>query len=382
MIHHDSRNYKTASGEAARVGREKMEKIIEQGRASAESVMQGIFERVITDRVVKAPLVKVRRVEKDWQGFIPDGDNSKDVKFHDHAFDQLSQNVGIPKTFINNVAGLTGNEPHDKDWGNRLIAHNINEILERRKDQRNLVRSEGDVVKGWLSDKFRRLDSRPLLEAFTMAAKQMSLVPMHAIASDTKARVRAVLPEVFEPIPNEPMIFGLEWGNSDYGDGGHVVNLWVMRVYCSNLAIADHTLKQIHLGKRLDDNIEYSQRTYQLDTQTNASALRDAVKHAIGEDRINRLMDSISNASAAEIEGKDVAAILKKHFEKADVEKVTQLFESNDTYNMPAGNNLWRLSNAISWLAESKGITPDRKLELQEVAGKIIPHKQYKAIEA
>lgn len=387
MIHHDNRDYKVASGEAAKFGRDKLEKMIEDGKAQASKVIEGVLSRVIQDVVVKRPLVKVRKNGTNWEGFIAVGNDSAYHRFHDHAFDQLLEST-IGKKMFNDFGGAVdvaehGQPPVVGSWGDDLIRHNINTVLEHRDPKaRNLVRMEEGVVKGWLSDRFRRLDSRPLLESFVTAAKQMDLVPIQGMASDTKARLRAVLPQVFEPLPNEVMVFGLEWGNSDYGDGGHVVNLWTMRVYCSNLAIAEQSLRQVHLGKRLDDNIQYSQKTYELDTQTNASALRDVVRHAIGAERLNPLMDSIAKTQEQEIKGKDVAALLKKHLEKTDAERVQQLFESHDNANMPAGENIWRLSNAISWLANDDKISVNRKLELQSAAGAILGHKQHKPMEA
>jgi hypothetical protein len=193
------------------------------------------------------------------------------------------------------------------------------------------------------------------------------------VATDTKCRLRAVRRQVYEPLPNEPMIFGLEWGNSDYGDGKHVVNFWTMRTYCSNLAVAEQLLAKRHLGGRLADDFAYSDKTYRLNTEADASALRDVVRHAMDDDRINKWMASIATASKEEIEGKDVAALLKKHLEKADAEQVQKLYESHDNANMPEGKNLWRLSNAISWLAESKEINNQRKLQLQEAAGALLP---------
>ena len=55
---------------------------------------------------------------------------------------------------------------------------------------RHLVRSVGGQVRGVLSDKYRRLDSRPLLEAFAYYLRQaLGAVPIY-FASATYARRR------------------------------------------------------------------------------------------------------------------------------------------------------------------------------------------------
>jgi hypothetical protein len=49
-------------------------------------------------------------------------------------------------------------------------------------------------------------------------------------------------------------------------------------------------------------------------------------------------------------------------------------YNSPDTYNLPAGNTTWRLSNAISWIA-GKTEDSERKLELMKLAGEVLPAK-------
>lgn len=380
MIHHDSRDYNVAASEAATKGRVKMEEIIHNGIASATATIEAIANRVLSDKVVRAPGITIVPKGFGWDlGLSGPGIHHP---LHDHAFAQVTENVGVPRKFVNDLEGEVEGDGENADrWGKALVAHNVNTILSHRVKQRNLLRIEGDTVKGFLSDKFRRLDSRPLLESFISRCQEMGLVPIQGVHSDTKCRVRAVMPHVFEPVANEVMIFGVEWGNSDFGDGGHVVNLWTMRVWCTNLAVTDKCLRQIHLGGRLSEDISYSERTYQLDTKANASALKDIVSNAISPKRVNGMLEAIKNASEKDITGKDgIDAILKKFLDKNDILKVKGLYDGPDVVNLPAGNNLWRLSNAVSWLAQDKGMSADRKLELQTVAGNLIPHKAADAL--
>ncbi len=367
-----------------------MEEIIHAGLASAESTVEIIQSRVLTDRVAKAEKVRVKVDDEGKYVLVIGGSEQTDgyvrsvdgpVELHDHARDQVFQNARMPKTFEKAIVDEAGGQM----WGKLLIAQNVNEVLSRRKDQRNLIRHEGDAngqVKGFLSDKVRRLDSRPLLDACMGAAGEIGLVPVQGVSSDTKCRVRAIMPQVFEPIPNEVMLFGVEWGNSDYGDGGHVVNLFCTRVWCTNMAMMEKCLRQIHLGKALSDDISYSDRTYQLDTKTNVSALKDTVKHVIGPAKINGMLAAIKAAGSSEIKGKDgIDGILKKFLDnKSDVEKVKALYEGPDVQNLPAGNTIWRLSNAVSFFAQAKGISADRRLELEQAAGDMVPHKQAEAL--
>jgi hypothetical protein len=160
--------------------------------------------------------------------------------------------------------------------------------------------------------------------------------------------------------------------NSDFGNGALSIRAYLLRIWCSNLAITQEEMRQVHLGKRLDDSVLYSQRTYQLDAETTVSALRDVVGAQLNADTLRRRMDAIRRANEQAVDVPSVKESLKKALLKSESDAVIEAYNSPDTYNLPAGNTTWRLSNAISWIA---GNTEDaeRKLELMKIAGDVLP---------
>ena len=90
-----------------------------------------------------------------------------------------------------------------------------------------------------------------------------------------------------------------------------------------------------------------------ISTHLNAGALR------------NR-MEAIKQANATAVDPVGAKESLKKLLLKSETDDVIEAYNSPDTYNLPAGNTTWRLSNAISWVA---GKTEDtqRKLELMKI---------------
>lgn len=372
MYHHDGRDYEVAASEAAARGRVKMEEIIHKGQADAAAVLEGIQSRVITDKVVRASHAQLVFNDDGERGlYLADGTRP----VHDHAMGQLLDNVGVPKKFADHLAAEAGGEM----WGKLLLAENVNKILSYRAKQRNLVRIEGEAdggtVKGWLSDKFRRLDSRPLVDAFVGACQTLGLVPIDGVMSDTKCRVRAVMPLVFEPVPNEIMIFGAEFGNSDYGDGGMVVNATVTRVWCTNLAVTEKCLRQVHLGRVLPDDIAFSDETYRADARATALAVADVTRSVVGPERVHRMLQAIRSAGEKEIKSMDgIDKLLGTALDKGERDRVKAIFEGPDVVNVPPGNTVYRLSNAVSWLAQGASFSADRKIELQQVAGNLLAH--------
>lgn len=365
MFHHDARDYDVAKGEAAREGRKKLEEIIERGRATAEAVVHDVSTRTIRDVVAKANVLRLT-ADDDGDEFLSVGGEL--MPMHKHARSQLLEKAGMPAKFANELSNLGG-------WGQELVAHNVNQLL-AHQESKYLVRQEnGGLVKGFLSDKFKRYDCRPLLDAFLGACGNIGLLPYEGVGCDTKMRVRAVLDHVFEPLKNEVMIFGIEFGNSDYGDGGVTLNAWCTRIWCTNLAITTKCFRKIHLGRRMEefDGI-LSDATHRLDAEAMASAIGDLTLDMVGPDRINLMLDTIKNAGDEEIKGRDgIDKLLERAIgNKNEFVQIKAMYEGPDVMNLPEGNTVWRLSNAVSFFAQRPELSPDRKLELQAVAGQLL----------
>lgn len=394
MFHHSDGDYDEAASRAASVGRQKMEEIIHRGQVSAEAVVATIQNSRITDKVAPANRIRLHAKEDDGGNFTyqlgtvdPDhregytgyGYTSDDFNdLHPHAFGQLMTEVGFGSGIASDIVHT---EAKGKRWGYELVERMVNDILSHRTSakDRHLIRIDEDAgskVKGFLSDKYKRLDARITLDSFMGLCTETGLVPIEGVASDVKARVRAVMPRVFEPIDNEVMIFGLEFGTGDYGGVGMVLNLWTMRMMCTNLAVTQKGLRQIHLGSRLPDDVALSARTYELNAMAAASALRDSGRDLIGPGKINAMLENVRNASKEEIRTADGIDKYLRGLSKGESQTVRQLFDSPDVVNLPVGQTPYRLSNAVSFFAQSKHLGADRKIELQEIAGQIITPKQ------
>jgi hypothetical protein len=156
--------------------------------------------------------------------------------------------------------------------------------------------------------------------------------------------------------------------NSDYGHGALSIRLFLLRLWCTNYAIADECLRNVHLGARLPEDMTFSQKTYELDTATTVSAVQDIVGSCLSPDNVNRILAGVKAANEQGVDPAGIKAFLKRTLTKAQAAQVTEAFTSADIQNLPPGQTAWRLSNAISWVAgheENEG----RKLEMQQVSG-------------
>jgi len=182
-----------------------------------------------------------------------------------------------------------------------------------------------------------------------------------------------IQPRIWEPVQGEFVIFGTSVVTGDYGNQSLEIDLLMLRIVCLNLAIGYDMFRKIHLGSRFqmgegDEIIPISQKTIKLDTDTISSAITDVVDAS--NDHIKLLENKIQEANDKEIlDPKAIYDTLRKRgIRKEIVEQIKTSYDlPQEVEILPKGNNLWRLSNAISLVA--KGIEKtDEKLDLEKEA--------------
>jgi hypothetical protein len=368
MFHHGKEPYDVAVSEAAKTFQKKLEEQLHASVPRVQRVIDQVENDVPSDAIVHGTALKFNHVweENGQRGVLVIPPSQPALRLHDHALCQVAD-----RTKIRNMGTVVREMRSRGEWGAQLVAHIFNETYSHMDGDRFLLRAVRGEARGFLSDEYRRLDSRPLCEAFIQGVEVFGARPIDGFALQTKIHLRAMLPMVFEPFPGEIMAFGAEFRDSDYGDGFVAVTGIVDRMWCTNLATTQDVLKKVHLGKRLPDNISFSEETYRLDTKTMASAVRDVVGGVLSGKAVNGYLDMVRTANEQKIESSAITTWVKKNLNKEEGKKATEKFASADIEQLPAGQTAWRWSNALSWLAKE---TEDerRKLELQELAGEFI----------
>ena len=383
MYHHDQREYGAAVDEAGNKFKIMLEEQIHKSQNSAMGVIEKVTNEVPTDRVVHTraltfalqeqeqpknsdiilpPTILMGTKDKRFKGHFMEG-------MHKHALTQVAERAGIPGTYLNRLLG--------KPYGPELVIENLTTIFQKEEPSKYLVRSVGDEIHGVLSDSFRRMDSRPIIEAFAAECQAVGAVPVEGVGGDLRWSLRAILPMVFQPSTKpgseEYIAFGLALTNSDFGVGALSLRLFMLRVWCSNMSLLDECLRQVHLGKRLADNIEFSAETYELDTRTQVSAVKDLIQGSLAPAKINESVALIGKALEERISPKNAWAELPKQgLLKGEVAKVREIFNDGGVEMLPPGTTTARLSNAISWFAKQPEQSPERRIELEAVAGKLL----------
>lgn len=367
---------RTEQASAARV---KMEEVIERNLSQTVAVIEQLKSTRIVDDLVKGSALEFsldtaavldemldaaqeRQEASRLRIVLPDGNS---YRLHENAVGQISDKASLPLRFANH---LLSKGP----WGAELLAENFRRLYRNGNGSRYLIRTVGGETRGFLTDSYKRLDSSRLVDAFTAVCHEMNAYPVQGFALDTRIGIRAILPVVFEPVPGECLVFGINWQSSDFGRGANSISLFLMRLWCLNGATLDEVMRQVHFGRKLDDNIEFSAATIELDTLANISKMKDVVRSAFSEKNIETTLGAIKKANEENIDPKTALQMLKQKLNGSEVEMAIEAYNSPDIVNLPQGNTVYRLSNAVSWISQAARITTERRMELDRFAGELL----------
>ena len=338
----------------------KVQRMIENKAVGVQATMERLVNEGKIAQDYIAPIgVELRR--NDHSPIITFSENghvlmnmqSGQYTLHGNAIGQLADKMGIPSRYLRQLA--SGDE-----WRTRV-----------------LIRTVGQQVRGVLSDSYRRLNSVEILTAFVQEASQQGAVIADAYMSDTKVWAETILPQpiVVPTVKNgEVVIFaGARFSTSDYGDGAVDMRAFLLNGACLNGMVRESVMKQVHLGSRLPDNLQLSNRTYELDTRTTVSAVRDLTRGLFSKDNIMQKAIEIQGAAEIDVDfDQELKRLVKAgSLLKSEGESVEKILMRNDPDDgVQGGATLWKLTQAIT--AHARELEPRRSRELHEISGALL----------
>ena len=297
---------------------------------------------------------------------MPEGN----FNLHGNAISQISDKMGIPARYLRELA--MGDE-----WQKQLCATILNEHSGWTQRTRVLVRAVGMEVRGVLSDSYRRLNSVEIITAFIQEASVQGAVMSDAYMNDTKVWCETILPTPIE-IPTRKngivtIFAGARFSTSDYGNGSVDMRSFLLNGACLNGMVRESVMRQVHLGSRLPDSIALSQKTYELDTKTTVSAIKDLTKGLYSRETIMDKAIEIQGASEIDVDfDKELKSLVQRGAllknEGREVEKL--LMNNNPDDGVTGGATLWKLTQGITAFAREQ--EPERSRELHEISGQLM----------
>jgi hypothetical protein len=355
----------------------KVQKMIENKQSGVQATMERLINesKISHDHIAPIGVNMRMNDRKPVITFIGNGHvlmnmEQEQYSLHDNAVGQLADKMGIPSRYLRQLSG--GDE-----WQRQLASTVLNEHSSWTQRQKVLIRSVGTEVRGVLSDSYRRLNSIEIITAFVQQAVEQGAAIADAFMSDTKIWTETILPMPVT-IPTRKngdviMFVGARFSTSDYGDGAVDMRTFLLNGACLNGMVRESVMKQVHLGSKLPDNLALSNRTYELDTQTTVSAIRDLTKGLFDKETIMQKAIEIQGSSEIDV---DMDIELKKLVKasslmKPEAEAVQKiLMQNNPDDGVTGGSTLWKLTQGIT--AYAREIEPRRSRELAEISGALL----------
>lgn len=299
----------------------------------------------------------------------PNGVGGYRYDLHKHAISQLAVKLGIPGQYLTSLA------TNKEEWARKLASEIMNEHIGWTERNRVLVRAVGDEIRGVLSDHYKRLNSAKIIKSHVDSIYNNDGRVSNGFMDDTRIYIESFLPEPIKVITENNgdifLAFGTRLSTSDYGDGALELRSFVLQGVCLNGLVRESVLRKVHLGSRLPDNLMLSDRTYRLDTETYASAVKDLTDNLYTTEAIKNRLLEVKAATEQEVSiEQELANLVKGRLLKGEAEEIGKVLMRNDPNEGVQGKStLWKLTQGITNYANKETVPSRRKMELQEIAG-------------
>lgn len=355
----------------------KVQRMIDGKKAGVQATMERLINEGNIAQDYIAPLgVELKRndhspvITFNGEGGLKMNMPNGSFSLHANAIGQLADRMGIPQRYLRTLAG-------GAEWQMLLAATMLNEHSGWTQRSRVLVRTVGSQVRGVLSDSYRRLNSVEILTAFVQEAAQQGAVISDAYMNDTKVWAETILPQplVIPTAKNGDVVIfaGARFSTSDYGDGAVDMRSFLLNGACLNGMVRESVMKQVHLGSKLPDNLKLSNETYELDTKTTVSAVKDLTSGLFSKDTLTQKAYEIQGASEMEVDLTHELNRLTSNGSllKSEGSEVQKILMRNDPEDGVQGAaTLWKLTQAIT--AHARELAPERSRELHEISRQLM----------
>jgi hypothetical protein len=376
------------------VAQHKMEHRFSLGEAQQRALLNSVMNTVIIDKLVPPKAMRFIADPTDKNAVRLAYGDDVPLRVHRHALNQLCKHerIKFPMAYLDRLA-------EGGPWSRELLAHNLNELYHQpnwaeRSGQppRFLHRIVGNELRGFLSRRFNRhMASAPLLSSFIDACQAAGAQPVEATSSAVRSALKCFIPLVFEAFPGEYICIGVEWSNSDFGSGRLQVLQSVWRIGAGTSSVLDpDSIRGRHIGSIIEDqDLEISNETAQKEVAAQQSAVRDYVGQYLAESNIERLLTAIRAARDEQIPWSQLRARIRSAVGDTDAKWLQSVLDQKEDTVIdlppvsfaPDGSrmpNLYWAAGALGHLAK-QAEDPDRRLDLQREAGKLLMEALEKA---
>lgn len=264
-----------------------------------------------------------------------------------------------------------------------LLANNINHGMENNPNDHRMLRTINTTgttkIRGFVSDKYRTLDSYDLLASIFPTFEKHGLNVISSEITDKRMYIHALSPKLKSDVGlNDPVQYGITISNSDVGAGSIRVEPMIYRLVCLNGMISNTAMRKYHVGRSKADTDIYellTDTTKQLDDDVFWRKVKDLIEASLVQERFNMEVAKIRDAGKEEIQANDPLKVVEISMKATGItgqNKSDAIIKALASGNQGAGYTKWGLVNSFTAAANSDKFTYEDSIELQRAGGKIL----------
>jgi len=313
----------------------------------------------------------------DEQGKVEIGRDkqyAETVKPTSWAHQQIASFLDIPKAYYDRM--LIENP--------QLLAENVNTWLhEKGPDDRRMLRTVDGKLRGFLSPRYRRMDSLDLLNVVAPILNENKFQIVSCEHTDMRLYIKATLPKLQKDVSGDPKVndiiqSGVIVSTSDVGAGSLRIEPYILRLVCTNGLIAESAIKKYHVGREVggDALMEVlSDEALAADDAALWLKVRDVLNESVKPETFNKQCAKIMEAVEDKITNYDLVEVVKRASAKVGVS--SKLIRENIVKALGSGNEgagltRWGLINSFTAAAKDAGLGYDESTDLERAGGAIL----------
>lgn len=328
----------------------------------------------------KAITTENRTTEKRETDLVLSFKNGQDHEFRLNSWSrgQLASYTDIPKAYFDRIA----------EENPELAAKNINHGLAKNakagraagKPETRMIRTSFKDVRGFLSDRYRRLDAPDLLETVLPVAQESGLQVVSSELTLNRLYLQMLSPRITSEIKKGDVVqYGLTISTSDVGAGSVRVEPLIYRLVCSNGLIADTAFRKYHIGRSQTDfeNIQelLSDRTKEVTDAAFWLQVKDLVIASLKPENFEKQVNRLRVAADMPIRNLDLPEVVELTMKAVGITgegKKNSILAALASGNQGAGLTQWGLVNSFTAAANADEATYQDSIDLQRAGGAIL----------
>jgi hypothetical protein len=264
-----------------------------------------------------------------------------------------------------------------------LLAKNINHGLRRiQKDDETkarLVRTIDGRVRGFMSHRYRMLDSHDLMSAIMPMLVDFNFEVVSCELTEKRLYLKTATPKIQGEIKKGAVVsYGVMISTSDVGAGSLRVEPYFLELWCLNGATSTSSFRKAHLGRsNAEREVQeiMSDNTKRLNDQAFYATVQDYMRHTMKPEIFQSEILKLQDASKREIKNLDLEQVVEVTMQTVGVtgEAVKKgILEALVDGIGHRGLTQWGLMSSFTAAAKMDSLNYDDATDMERAGGQIL----------